>query len=274
MATPPSSGSTSKTVVAAAADTRPRRARAIPVWELLVDPPATGAENMARDRELLDQLVRGERPATLRFYAWNPACISLGLGQPDELLDMDAVRAAGLDVVRRPTGGQALLHDCEVTYSVVASQQDPVVGGTLMQSYHAISEALLGGLRGFGISGESAPCEPRPASGLTPICFASASAEEVLVGGRKLIASAQWRSRGAFLQHGSLLLRDRQADLPGLMRDAAARKAMPVSISLDELLADVPSPQALVEVLSRGFERALGIRLRPAGPDSTNSESA
>jgi lipoyl(octanoyl) transferase len=264
MATRPSSGSTSKTAVAAAADTRPTRARATPVWELLVDPPATGAENMARDRELLDQLVRGERPATLRFYAWNPACISLGLGQREEILDMAAVRAAGLDVVRRPTGGQALLHDREVTYSVVASQQDPVVGGTLMQSYHAISEALLAGLTELGISGEGAPCEPRPASGLTPVCFASASAEEVLVGGRKLLASAQWRSRGAFLQHGSLLLEDRQGDLPGLMCDQAASGIRPLSVSLSELMAEVPAPGALVEVLSRGFESALGIHLTNA----------
>jgi lipoate-protein ligase A len=220
---------------------------------------------MARDRELLDELVAGSRPATLRFYSWDPACISLGLGQSEEILDMQAVHAAGLDVVRRPTGGQALLHDREVTYSVVASQQDPAVGGTLMQSYHAISEALLAGLATLGISGEGAPCEPRPASGVTPICFASASAEEVLVDGRKLIASAQWRSRGAFLQHGSLLLRDRQGDLPGLMRDPAAREANPVSISLDQLVPELPSPRMVVELLAGGFEAALGIRLRRGG---------
>ncbi len=216
---------------------------------------------MARDRALLDELVAGRRPATLRFYSWNPACISLGLGQSEEILDTDAVRAAGLDVVRRPTGGQALLHDQEVTYSVVASQQDPAVGGTLMQSYHAISEALLAGLATLGISGAGAPCEPRPASGLTPICFASASAEEVLVGGRKLIASAQWRSRGAFLQHGSLLLHDRQGDLPGLMRDTAARGINPLSVSLDGLLPSIPSVGDLMELLADGFEAALGIRL-------------
>jgi len=227
---------------------------------LVIDGPATGAENMARDRELLDQLVAGRRPATLRFYSWKPACISLGLGQRKEMLDLDAVRAAGLDVVRRPTGGQALLHDREVTYSVVASQQDPAVGGTLMQSYHAISEALLAGLATLGISGVGAPCVPRPASGLTPICFASASAEEVLVGGRKLVASAQWRSRGAFLQHGSLLLHDRQGDLPALMRDPAAREAKPVSVSLDQLLPSVPATGELVELLVAGFGQALGIR--------------
>jgi lipoate-protein ligase A len=252
MATRQSSGSTSRAATAAST----------PVWDLIVDPPATGAENMTRDRELLDQLVRGDRPATLRFYSWNPACISLGLGQREDILDLDAVRAAGLDVVRRPTGGQALLHDREVTYSVVASQQDPVVGGDLMRTYHAITEAFLAGLRALGINGEGAPCEPRPASGLTPICFASASAEEVLVGGRKLIASAQWRSRGAFLQHGSLLLGDRQGDLPGLMRDPAARSATPLSISLDQLLAEVPSPRELINLLSGGFEEVLGIRLR------------
>jgi lipoate-protein ligase A len=216
---------------------------------------------MARDRWLLDELVRGERPATLRFYSWSPPCISLGLGQREEILDMDAVREAGLDVVRRPTGGQALLHDRELTYSVVASLQDPAVGGTLMRSYHAISEALLAGLRGIGINGEGAACVPRPASGLTPVCFASASAEEVLVGGRKLLASAQWRTRGAFLQHGSLLLHDRQGDLPGLMRDDAAHGIQTLSISLAELVEEVPSAEVLVDALTRGFEEQLHIRL-------------
>jgi lipoate-protein ligase A len=265
MATPPSSGSTSRAALAGIAAGAALSLPALtPEWELIVDPPATGAENMARDCTLLDQLVAGERPATLRFYGWSPPCISLGLGQREEILDLEAVRAAGLDVVRRPTGGQALLHDRELTYSVVASQQDPVVGGTLMQSYHAISEALLAGLAELGIDGEGAPCEPRPASGLTPVCFASASAEEVLVGGRKLLASAQWRSRGAFLQHGSLLLEDRQGDLPGLMRDQSARDVRPVSVSLSELLPEVPAPQALVEVLSRGFQVGLGIHLTNA----------
>jgi len=216
---------------------------------------------MARDRQLLDQLVRGQRPATLRFYSWSPACISLGLGQREEILDLDAVRRAGLDVVRRPTGGQALLHDRELTYSVVASLQDPAVGGTLMRSYHAISEALLAGLREIGINGEGAPCEPRPALGLTPVCFASASAEEVLVGGRKLLASAQWRTRGAFLQHGSLLLEDRQGELAGLMRDEAAHGVKTLSISLSQLVEEVPAESLLVEALRRGFERALGVRL-------------
>jgi lipoate-protein ligase A len=233
-----------------------------PVWDLIVDPPATGAENMARDRELLDQLVGGERGATLRFYSWSPACISLGLGQREEILDLDAVRAAGLDVVQRPTGGQALLHDREVTYSVVASQQDPAVGGDLMRTYHAITDAFLAGLADLGIAGEGAACEPRPAAGVTPVCFASASAEEILVGGRKLLASAQWRSRGAFLQHGSLLLQDRQGELPGLLRDTSAHGLRPMSVSLDELLSEVPSTRELVYLLAGGFERALGIRLR------------
>ncbi|MGI8610489.1 MAG: lipoate--protein ligase family protein [Candidatus Dormibacteria bacterium] len=232
-----------------------------PAWCLIVDPPATGEQNMARDRRLLDELVAGGRPATLRFYGWKPACISLGLGQREDILDLAAVRAAGLDLVRRPTGGQALLHDDELTYSVVASQQDPVVGGTLMQSYHAISEALLAGLAELGIDGVGAPCEPRPASGLTPVCFASASAEEVLVEGRKLLASAQWRSRGAFLQHGSLLLTDRQQELPRFMRDAGAREIQPMSVSLSELLREVPSRGELIRLLSRGFEHALGIQL-------------
>ena len=224
----------------------------------------TGEENMARDRQLVDELVAGERPATLRFYAWQPACISLGLGQKPDILDLDAVRAAGLDVVRRPTGGQALLHDDELTYSVVASQADPVVGGTLMQTYHAITNAFLSGLAALGIAGEGADCKPRPAAGVAPVCFASASAEEILVGGRKLLASAQWRTRGAFLQHGSLLLTDRQHELPGFMRDDAARALRPMSVSLAELLPEVPPRERLIEVISAGFRQALAIGLEPA----------
>jgi lipoate-protein ligase A len=221
-----------------------------------------GADNMARDRALVDQLVAGERGPTLRFYSWQPACISLGLGQKPEILDLEAVTAAGLDVVRRPTGGQALLHDDEVTYSVVASQADPVVGGTLMQTYHAVTEAFLSGLADLGIVGEGAACEPRPAAGVTPVCFASASAEEILVQGRKLLASAQWRTRGVFLQHGSLLLTDRQHELPGLMRDPAAKRLRPMSVSLGELLGGgLPSRQELVEVLAGGFRSALGVDL-------------
>lgn len=216
---------------------------------------------MARDRRLVDELVAGDRPATLRFYGWTPACISLGLGQKPGILDLEAVRSAGLDVVQRPTGGQALLHDDEVTYSVVASQADPVVGGTLMQTYHAITTAFLSGLRNLGIEGEGADCEPRPAAGVTPVCFASASAEEILVGGRKLLASAQWRTRGVFLQHGSLLLSDRQPELPGLMRDAAAKKLRPMSVSLSELLDAVPPREALVSMLATGFREALGLDL-------------
>jgi lipoate-protein ligase A len=247
-ATPSSSASTSEGLH------RPR-------WRVVVDGPATGAENMARDRALLDELVAGERPATLRFYSWRPACISLGLGQPEDVLDLERVRAAGLDVVRRPTGGQALLHDDELTYSVVASQMDPVVGGTLMRTYHALTEAFLAGLATFGIEGVGAPCEPRPASGLTPVCFASASAEEVLVDGRKLLASAQWRSRGAFLQHGSLLLSDRQGELPSYLHDEAARELRPMSISLGELLPTLPSRQELVAAICAGFESTLGVTL-------------
>lgn len=249
------------TVDAPSVASRPDRLR--PAWRVIVDPPAGGAENMARDRLLLEELVAGDRPATLRFYGWTPACISLGLGQREDILDLDRLRRAGIDVVRRPTGGQALLHDDEVTYSVVASQQDPVVGGTLMQSYHAISQALIAGLAELGIDGVGAPCEPRPASGMTPVCFASASAEEVLVSGRKLLASAQWRSRGAFLQHGSLLLSDRQAELPRYLRDSAAREIQPMSVSLAELLPNRIGVSDLIEMLCRGFEKTLGIALRP-----------
>ena len=232
-------------------------------WRVRVDGPATGAENMARDRQLRDELLMGRRPPTLRFYSWKPACISLGRGQRPELLREDDVRRAGLDVVQRPTGGQALLHDDEMTYCVVASQQDRFVGGALLDSYRSISTALLSGLTALGVDATGAPALPRPAKGLTPICFASASAEEVLVDGRKLLASAQWRGRGIFLQHGSLLLTDRQAEIASFMRDPTEAPPSSIAVSLSELMAEVPSRERLVELLSEGFEQALGVELVP-----------
>src|SRR5690349_2496197 len=87
-------------------------------WRLLNDPPASGAWNMAVDEALLEGVASGRSPATLRFYSWRPACLSLGYFQPFGIVDVSGCRARGVDVVRRPTGGRAILHDRELTYSL------------------------------------------------------------------------------------------------------------------------------------------------------------
>src|SRR5579864_5452205 len=119
-------------------------------WRLRLDPPAPGAHNMAVDEELLAGVAAGTAPPTLRFYRWMPACLSLGYFQPEELVDVEACRRFGVDVVRRPTGGRAILHDRELTYSM--SLPLSVLGEEhgVIESYRRLSLALIEGLRAAG----------------------------------------------------------------------------------------------------------------------------
>jgi len=181
-----------------------------PSWRLLVDPPATGAWNMAVDEVLLDGVAAGSAPPTLRFYEWAPPCLSLGYFQPFEVVDVAGCRRFGVDVVRRPTGGRAILHDRELTYSVALPLRLLGDDVGVLPSYHRISLALAGGLHRLGVPVVLAPeaaAQSGPDHG--PVCFDRPSAHEILLGGRKLVGSAQVRRATAILQHGSILIEPR-----------------------------------------------------------------
>ena len=153
---------------------------------------------MAADVALLDDAVR-LGTASLRFYRWDPPTLSIGRNQP-----LDGVAADGIAVVRRPTGGQAVWHDHEVTYAVAA----PIAHfGSLRNAYCQIHTRIAAALRSLGVDAVLAPGRPavRP-SDRRASCFASSVGGEILVNGRKLVGSAQVRRAGAFLQHGSILL--------------------------------------------------------------------
>ena len=162
--------------------------------DVVVEPDgATGAENMAIDRALLEEAAtRGT--TTLRLYRFNPPCLSLGRNQPDVHVD-------GIDVVRRPTGGGAVWHEYEVTYAVAAPL---AVFGSLRVAYQAIHEMIGTALRTLGVDATLAA--RRPVNPPTPVCFSASTGGEILASGRKLVGSAQVRQRAAFLQHGSILL--------------------------------------------------------------------
>src|SRR5438874_408787 len=129
-------------------------------WRLLVDAPASGAWNMAVDEVLLDGVAAGTTPPTIRFYGWTPPCLSLGYFQPFDVVDLDSCRALGVDIVRRPTGGRAILHDREVTYSVVLPASVLGQDGGVLLSYHRLSLALQDGLRRLGVPLIEAPFRP------------------------------------------------------------------------------------------------------------------
>jgi lipoate-protein ligase A len=195
-------------------------------WRLLVDAPAGGAWNMAVDEVLLDGVAAGCAPPTLRFYEWRPACVSLGYFQPFGVVDLDGCRALGVEVVRRPTGGRAILHDRELTYSVALPALVLGDDGGVLPSYYRLSLALQEGLRRLGVAATLAP--ESAASGSPdhgPVCFDRPSAHEILLGGRKLVGSAQVRRGGAILQHGSILIEPRLDKLRECLRlsDDSAR---------------------------------------------------
>jgi lipoyl(octanoyl) transferase len=188
-------------------------------WRLLQDPPASGACNMAVDEVLLDGVAAGSAPPTLRFYQWAPPCLSLGYFQPFEVVDVDGCRALGVDIIRRPTGGRAILHDRELTYSVVLPASVLGHDGGVLLSYHRLSLALEEGLKRLGVPVALAPASAAqavPAHG--PVCFDRPSAHEILLYGRKLVGSAQVRRSTAILQHGSILIEPRIARLLACLR--------------------------------------------------------
>src|SRR6202022_3122798 len=172
--------------------TSPSSASMSDAWRLLVDAPAGGAWNMAVDEVLLDGVAAGAAGPTLRFYGWRPACLSLGYFQPFDVVDLDACRALGIDIVRRPTGGRAILHDRELTYSVALPASVLGSDGGVLPSYYRLSLALQEGLRLLGVP---ATLAPESAAGGSPehgpACFDRPSAHEILVEGRKLVGGAQ-----------------------------------------------------------------------------------
>jgi lipoyl(octanoyl) transferase len=179
-------------------------------WRLLDDrEPRDGTWNMALDGALFQEAEEALTEApVLRLYTWAPACLSIGFHQSrEETCDAKHCRQAGYDIVRRPTGGKAVLHDDEVTYAVVARQDlPPFAGRGLMATYGLIAEALAAGLKFLGLDVMmSQRAVPIPPGGGAP-CFLVPSEKEITVNGRKVVGSAQRRGKRAFLQHGSIPL--------------------------------------------------------------------
>jgi lipoate-protein ligase A len=227
--------------------------------ELRLDPPASGAENMRVDRELLERCAEGDIPGVVRIYSFAPACLSLGRLQSDEDVDRAACARDGVDVVRRPTGGRAVLHDREVTYAVVCPTNDPHFGGTVLESCARIHRLVARALESLGVVTQAcvAAEDRRAAARATAAmadCFATPSAHELVdAHGRKLVGSAQARLAGALLQHGSILLEPHRASAYLGHRRSAGQ-----SSSLATVLGRDVRSQEVAGALAEAFGAALG----------------
>ena len=177
-------------------------------WRLIIDEePRSGPANMALDQAIAESCAAGDSPSTIRFYRWNPPAVSLGRHQPVTDVDLSAIDLLGYEVVRRPTGGRAILHIDELTYSVAAAADEPRVRGGVMDAYLRLSNALLSGLQRLGLGAvDKAAGDVRTGPDVSAACFEVPSAYEITSNGRKLMGSAQSRRAGYVLQHGSLPL--------------------------------------------------------------------
>jgi lipoyl(octanoyl) transferase len=225
-------------------------------WRTVVTPPLDGATNMAFDAALLDR-ARATGEATFRLYRWAQPTISLGRNQPAcEHYDRQRAAVEEVAFVRRPTGGRAVVHGRDVTYSVAA----PASLGSLRESYVAINRLIVEGLRRFGVPAHLAVSRTRTSLLGVRACFADAAAGEIVAGGRKLVGSAQLREQGALLQQGSILIEDDQAMLSALtigatptidvatLTSALGRQpdaSEVIAALLDALHAAVPSVETL-----------------------------
>ncbi len=244
-------------------------------WRLIISPPAAGAWNMALDEAILESVVDHQALPTLRLYAWAPPCLSLGQAQPSSDVDLEELTARGWDLVRRPTGGRAILHTDEMTYSVAARLDEPRVAGSILESYRRLSGALLRGLELLHLQARADQEYPLPegAQQNGAVCFEVPSNYEITVAGKKLIGSAQARRLGGVLQHGSLPLYGDLTRITQVLtypdpsaRETAARRLIAHAATVESFLGRRPTWEEAAEAFRAAFEEALDLKLIRSGP--------
>jgi lipoyl(octanoyl) transferase len=249
-------------------------------WRLLITPPTDGATNMAIDEAILYAQAEGNGLPTLRFYQWAPPCLSLGYSQRSSDVDEEACQQLGYTWVRRPTGGRAILHTDELTYSVIVPDTEPRVEGGIIESYRRLSTGLLAGLRILGADVFQAQNKKGHNPHQGAACFDTPSNYEITVGNKKLIGSAQVRRRQGVLQHGTLplfgdldrifacLSRTRGAGGPVLTphRESDAHATLKDhALTLEQALGRQASFEEAADALAQGFAQALNLDLAATG---------
>lgn len=243
-------------------------------WRLIFDAPnLPGALNMARDEALLRSIARGDAPPTVRFYGWQPACLSLGANQPAAEADDFALRELGYQLVRRPTGGRAILHTDELTYAVVLPLSDLRMSPDIVASYRTLSAGLLRGLQILGAQPRSDPLTDREVlKTMGPVCFDVPSHYEITVNGKKLLGSAQVRKQGVVLQHGALPLHGdigRICDVLAFAADSERQVARASlyqhACTLADALGRPPDWHTTAQALAAGLAEALNVTFTVAG---------
>ncbi len=215
------------------------------VWRFVDTGPGAPAWNMAVDEAIAIAHGRGYVPPTLRFYDWEPATLSIGYFQKaEEEVDFAELKRRGFGFVRRPTGGRAVLHDRELTYSIIVAEAYPGMPSGVTEAYRVLSEGLLYGFQALQLDAELTRSGASFEAG-SAVCFDSPSWYELVVEGRKAAGSAQVRKHGSVLQHGSILL---ELDAEALF----AVLKFPSERVKERMLRAFPDKAAAIQDLRRG----------------------
>ncbi len=243
--------------------------RAAPEWSILPFQNLNAYENMAIDEAVLISADSGRSVPTLRFYGWSPPAVSLGYFQNYRSeVNLANCRSLGIDIVRRPTGGKAVLHENEITYSIVSTKDNPLFPDSILGTYKVISSCLVQALASMGVAAsiskrdhqnnDSNPCKS--------ICFSEPSRFELLVSGRKICGSAQVRAKNAFLQHGSLLLAfdpERAIQVLTSHREPGLSQRLGRSVTSlsdwTDSVSGISDPGRVMRAIVESFQRVLGI---------------
>lgn len=230
-------------------------------WRLIDYESFDAATNMALDEAILEAHIAGAVPPTLRFYGWAPPAVSIGYGQKLPEKVRQKITDRGFDVVRRPTGGRAVLHLDELTYSFVGSGKN--LGSSVIESYKKICQALILGFKHLGVDVEIG--KGQAAANQMHDCFTATTTADLHYHGKKIVGSAQLRRHDALLQHGSILLCQEQ-DLMGellLSKEKSTKEDKQRHANLFEITGIVVSATELIPAFKKGFEETFSITLEP-----------
>lgn len=252
-------------------------------WRFIDTGASSPGVNMAVDEAIMTAHSEGKVPPTVRFFHWQPASLSIGYFQKaEEEVDFAALRERGIGFVRRPTGGRAVLHDQELTYSMIVSEDYAGMPKTVTEAYRVLSEGLLQGFLRLGLDArmvnlaeEEEKAKYAAAAG-SAACFDSPSWYELVVEGRKVAGSAQTRQKGVILQHGSILLELDIDLLFSLLRFPSERirqrwkssfsqKAVAINDICRATGREPIGMARVAEAFREGIAAGLNIRLKPAG---------
>ncbi|WP_173427746.1 lipoate--protein ligase family protein [Aneurinibacillus tyrosinisolvens] len=252
-------------------------------WRFIDTGVSSPAMNMAIDEAVLTIHSQGKTKPSVRFYTWEPATLSIGYFEKvNQDINMEKVREYGLGFVRRPTGGRAVLHDKELTYSVVVSEKHPEMPAGVTDAYRIISLGLLEGFRSIGLQAEMAnPKEEKYAEPSSAACFDAPSAYELVVEGRKVAGSAQTRQKGVILQHGAILL-DMDVDMlfdviqhPNeRVKERLKKSFLDKAVAINQVRATPLSLDEARKAFRDGFAKGLNVELVDDGLTPEEKELA